>query len=174
MGVDFALSANGRTTATIAAGADAVYPLLLTSAAGVPGTVAFTCTGVPAYATCTVSPPAPALGGTTTISVTVATNVSGAALQWPGIANARRMAWLAGLLPLGLMGLRRRMRRVGAAAVLCGLIAMAGCGASRMIPATSTGGGSTSDPTPSGTYNLVVAGTSAGLTRSVGLTLVVQ
>ncbi|HEX9198378.1 MAG TPA: choice-of-anchor D domain-containing protein, partial [Acidobacteriaceae bacterium] len=84
MGVDFALNANGNTSATIAAGGQAVYPLLLTSAAGVPGTVAFTCGPIPAHSTCTVNPASPALGGTTTITVTVATSVAGAALEWPG------------------------------------------------------------------------------------------
>jgi hypothetical protein len=45
-----------------------------------------------------------------------------------------------------------------------------------VIPATNASGGSgtVATPTPSGTYNLTVAGTSAGLTRSVGLTLIVQ
>jgi hypothetical protein len=51
----------------------------------------------------------------------------------------------------------------------------AGCGASRLIPLTSNSStGSGGNPTPAGTYNLVVSGASAGLTRSVGLTLVVQ
>ena len=86
IGVDFALSASGSSSATIAAGGQAVYPLMLTSVVGVPGTVAFTCAGVPAHATCTVTPAAPALGGTTALSVTIATSVAGAALEWPGIS----------------------------------------------------------------------------------------
>lgn len=136
-----------------------------------PGTVAFACTGVPAHATCTVNPSAGALGGTSTVSVTVATSVAGAALHWPG---ERKMVWLVGMLPLGLLGLgRRRWRRLVGAAVLCGVVMMAGCGASRLIPSTGLGGGTVS-PTPSGTYNLTVSGTSAGMTRSVGLTLIVQ
>jgi hypothetical protein len=85
------------------------------------------------------------------------------------------MMWLAALLPLGLLGLgRRRLWRLGAVAMMCCVLAAVGCGASRLIPLTSPGGGGTATPTPSGTYNLVVSGTSAGLTRSVGLTLVVQ
>ncbi len=81
-GVDFALTANGSTMATISAGS-AVYPLLLSSAAGLPGTVAFVCSGVPAHATCTVNPSPAGLGGTSTITVTVATSVVGAELRWP-------------------------------------------------------------------------------------------
>jgi hypothetical protein len=172
MCVDFALASNGNTTASIVAGGQAVYPLLLTSAAGVPGTVALACTGVPAHAVCTVNPVAGALGGTATVTVTVATSVAGAGLRWPVMSDGRGMVWVAGLLPLGLLGLRRR-RRLGAAALCC-VVMMMGCAASRIIPAESGGSGSTVAPTPSGTYNLVVSGAGAGLTRSVGLTLVVQ
>ncbi len=165
MGVDFALGANGSTTQTIAAGGQAVYPLLLSSAAGVPGTAAFTCSGVPAHATCVVNPAAGALGGTSTVTVTVATSVAGAALHWPG---ERQLVWLALLLPLGF---GRRWRRI---ALMGCLLAVAGCGASQVIPGSGPGGGGTVSPTPSGTYNLAVSGTSAGLVRSVGLTLIVQ
>ena len=169
-GVDFTLNANGSTTQTISSGSEAVYPLLLSSAAGVPGTVVFTCTGVPVDATCTVTPSSSALGGTTTITVTVATSVAGAELRWPG---KRQLVWLAMLLPLGLLGLGRR-RQLGWVAMLCCVLLVAGCGASRMIPQTTSGGGATTNPTPSGTYTIAVSGSSAGLTRSVNLMLVVQ
>jgi hypothetical protein len=171
-GVDFSLTANGATTATISAGSAAVYPLLLNSAAGVPGTVTFTCGPLPPHATCVVSPSTPSLGGTTLITVTVATSVAGAKLEFPG---EHREMWFAMLLPLGMFGLaRRRLRKMGAAAIFCGVLAMAGCSAPRLIPETTLGGGAPASPTPSGTYNLTVTGASAGLTRSVGLTLVVQ
>jgi hypothetical protein len=170
-GVDFALSAGGGTSATVPQGGQAVYPLLLSSAGGVPGTVVFSCAPAPAHATCLVNPSTAALGGTTPITVTVATSV--ASLRMP---DERPGFWLAGLLPLGLLGLARgRRRRLGAAAMLgCVAMTMAGCGASRLIPATNFGSGTSAAPTPDGTYNLVVSGTSAGLTRSVGLTVVVQ
>ncbi len=171
MGVDFALNANGSTSQSIAAGGDAVYPLLLTSAAGVPGTAALSCSGAPAYATCTVNPAAAGLGGNAQITVTVATDT--ASLRVP---RDRPEYWLAGLLPLGLLGLgRKRWRRLGGVALLACLMAGVGCGASRTIPYTSTSlPGNGGSPTPAGTYNLVVSGASAGLTRSVGLILVVQ
>jgi hypothetical protein len=173
-GVDFALTVNGSAAQTITAGSEAVYGLLLTSAAGVPGTVSLTCSGAPAYSTCLVNPVTGTLGGSTLVTVTVATNV--ALLRGPGPRRDRDITWLVGLLPVGLLGLRRgRRRRMGRMAMLGCLLLMAGCGASRLIPATSSsGGGTATNPTPSGTYNLVVSGASAGLTRSVGLTLVVQ
>ena len=55
-GVDFTLAPNGSTTVTVANGSSAVYPLLLSSAANVPGTATLTCAGVPANAKCTISP----------------------------------------------------------------------------------------------------------------------
>jgi hypothetical protein len=173
-GVDFALTANGSTTQDVAGGGQAVYPLLLTSGAGVPGTVVFGCAGAPANSTCVMTPSSAALGGTSLISVTVLTDVVW--MQKPQIGPGRPMVWLAFLLPIGLAGLgRRRLRWV--AAMVC-LVAMAGCSVSRTIPLTSQSGGSGSggsgSVTPSGSYNLVVSGTSAGITRSVGLVLVVQ
>ena len=173
-GVDFALSANGSTSQTSSSGVNAVYPLLLSSAAGVPGTVALSCTGVPTNATCLVNPSSQALGGTATITVTVATSV--ASLHWPDLPGRQHLSWLVGLLPLGLLGLgRRRARRLGTVAILCCGLLVAGCGASRMVPQTN---GTTPvnpvTPTPSGSYTLVVSGSSTGLTRSISLTLIVQ
>ena len=168
-GVDFALTPDGNTAATIAAGQQAVFPLLLSSAAGVPGNVTFTCGPLPAHTTCTVTPANPALGGTATINVTIATSVQSAALQVPG---AMRREWLALVAPFGLLlASRRRMR---GAVLLAVVLGMGGCSASRLIPTTGTGATTTTTPTPTGTYNITVSGTSAGLTRSVGLTLVVQ
>ncbi|MDR3744619.1 MAG: choice-of-anchor D domain-containing protein [Acidobacteriaceae bacterium] len=173
-GVDFALAANGSPTATISPGSNAVYPLLLSSAAGVPGMTIFTCAPIPAHATCVVNPATATLGATTPITVTVATSVAGAELLWPEIPGKSPLVWLALLLPVGLFGMgRRRILRVSAFVALCCVLAVAGCGNSRMIPQSTSGGGGTT-PTPSGTYNFVVSATSTGLTRSVNLTLIVQ
>lgn len=174
-GVDFTLTANGSTTVTIASGQSAVYPLLLTSAATTPGTASFTCTGAPANSTCNVTPGSIALGSTATISVTVLTGVSSAALTPPPLRNGRAL-WLAGLLPLGLLLLRRaRLPRLGGLALLCVLVALSGCGSGRVIPPPGYPNQPPgTSPTPSGTYAIVVSATSAGLTRTVNLTLIVQ
>ena len=85
------------------------------------------------------------------------------------------MTWFVCLLPVGLLGLgRRRGWRLGQVVMLCCVLLVAGCGASRMIPLTTSGGGTTTNPTPSGTYNIAVSGSSTSLTRSVNLTLIVQ
>jgi hypothetical protein len=165
-GIDFALAPNGATSVTVPNGTNAVFPLLLSSATNVPGTVTFTCTGVPANAICTVTPTSVALGTTTTVTVTIQTQVN--------VVSAPRLGeplyWLASLIPVGLLTIRRR-RIAG----LLMLLLLAGCGSSRTIPAGGGGSGTGSAPlTPSGSYTIVVSGTSAGLVRVVDLTLVVQ
>ncbi len=166
-GVDFTLAANGPTSATLASGASATYALLLGSVASLTGTVPLTCTGVPVDATCTITPSAPALGLTVPVSVVVQTGVKAGLLSGPRPFGPRAAPLLlALLLPLTLL---RKRRRAALLAVLC--VSLLGCGTSRYIPGDSTG---TPTPTPSGTYNLVVSGSTAGVTHTVGLTLIVQ
>jgi hypothetical protein len=150
--------------------------LLLSSATNVSGTVAFTCVGFPANSTCNITPASVALGNTTTISVTVLTGVSSAALSSRPMMNRLGMLWLVALLPVGLLGMRRVRRPGFAALALLGLFAAIGCGAGRTIPLE---GGSNSNPTPppitpAGTYTVVASASNAGLTRSVNLTLTVK
>jgi hypothetical protein len=164
-GVDFSLTANGPTSATISSGSTATYSLLLSSASGLNGAVTLTCSGVPAHSICTVNPSAGSLGGTSTVTVTIATGQSSVRLDAPRMPWDRTMVW-ACLLPVLLV----RRRRVWPAALL--LVALAGCATGRTVPP----GGTTTTPvvTPDGTSSIVVAGSSTGLVRSVGLTLVVQ
>lgn len=168
-GIDFTLASNGPSSITIASGQTATYALLLTSATGLPGSAAFTCAGVPAHATCTVNPGATSLGGTTNISVTVATGLSSAAVHPPSMPWNHEVLWLALLLPLGFI--RRRHRSLRPALIV--LIAITGCSTGRLIPASTMPGG-TVFTTPAGTYTLVVAGSSAGIVHAVNLTLIVQ
>jgi len=176
-GVDFTLGPDGNTSVTISNGQSAVFPLLLTSAANIPGTVTFTCTGIPANATCNVTPASVALGNTTTVSVTVltgGTTTSSAALP---LRQSHPVLWLATLLPLSLLALRRRrLPRLAAGALLCVLIAASGCGAGREIPLVSGpgSGAPAGPPTPAGTYAVVASASSAGLISTVNLTLIVQ
>ena len=174
-GVDFQLAANGSTSVTISNGENAVFPLLLSSAANVPGTVIFTCTGAPLNATCNVTPASVALGAPTTISVTVLTGVAGSTTT----AMLARRGWLAmvaTVFPLGLLTMRRRrLPRLAGGLLLCLLMAGSGCGVGREIPPSSLASASTAGAlTPAGTYPIVVSANSAGITRSVTLTLVVQ
>jgi hypothetical protein len=168
VGVDFSLSASGPTTQTLSSGGSASYPLLLSSLPSLSGNVAFACTGAPKNATCVVSPSTPALGSTTTLTVTVETGVQASlrAPSWPWMRVPE--IFVALLLPVGLV----RRRRWRFAAMLVVLVGVNGCGAGRAIPLD--GGTGVSYPTPAGTYNITVTGTAAGVSRTVGLTLVVQ
>jgi hypothetical protein len=176
-GVDFTLDPNGGTSLTIVNGQNAVYPLLLSSAANIPGTATFTCTGAPANSTCNITPSSVALGNTTTISVTVLTGVSSTAQSSRPLTKRPGMFWLATLLPLSLVGLRRTQRSRLASSILLGCLVVAtGCGAGRAIPLQS---GSNPNPTPipitpAGTYTIVASASSGGLTRAVNLTLIVH
>jgi hypothetical protein len=176
-GVDFTLGPDGSTSVTISNGQSAVFPLLLTSAANIPGTVTFACTGMPANATCNVTPASVALGNTTTVSVTVLTGVTTTSSAAPLLLKRNRVLWLATLLPLSLLALRRnRLPRLATGALLCVLIAASGCGAGREIPLGSGpgSGAPAGPPTPAGTYTVVASASSAGLTSTVNLTLIVQ
>ena len=168
VGVDFSLAADGPASATVSSGETASYLLMLSSAAGVPGDAVFTCSGVPLNAVCTVSPsptPVYAAGGTV-VTVTVGTGIAHAGLVMPW---TRQIAWLALLVPVGFLLRRRR-----ALVMLIGVLVLGGCATvGRTIP-PGGGGGGTTVVTPSGTYTLVVAGSSGGVVKSVDLTLVVQ
>ncbi len=175
-GADFSLSVNGPASASITSGQTATYGLYLTSAATVPGTVPFTCSGVPAHSLCTVNPSTGALGGTSSVSVTIATGLATAAAEPPTLPwMSRPGVWLAGLLPLLFFrrkhaGRKGRLRR---GLVFAMLLAAVGCSTPRTQPSTGISAAATT-PTPSGTYTILVAGSSAGLVRSVNLTLIVQ
>ena len=175
MGVDFTLAANGPVSQTIAAGGSATYALLLRGVAGLPGTAAMACTGAPANASCMVTPSGPPIAGSTLVTVTIATTSAGVEMPVrPG--DRGHEVWFAMFLPVGFVFLRRvRLGRAMPLLLVCGVIGLGGCSASRLIPATTgSSGGSGGGATPKGTYNVTVSGASAGLTRNVGLTLVVQ
>ncbi len=189
IGIDFALAANGATSVTVSSGTSATFPLLLSSQAGLNGSVAFSCTGAPANTVCTVSPTTGALGSTVPVSVVLQTGLqTTTAARAPGRpAHQNRDLVLFGLMPLAGLGFgraRRKAQRAASALMLAvlGLVlwgAVSGCGAGRAIPlsgpgsGTGTGGGS-STPTKSGIYPIVVTGTAAGVTHKVNLTLIVQ
>ena len=176
-GVDFTLGPDGSSTVTITSGQSAVFPLLLTSAANIPGIVTLFCPPLPPNSTCNMTPASVALGNTTTVSMTILTGVASTSSAAPLLLRRNRALWLATLLPLSLLALRRhRLPRLVAVAFLCVLIGASGCGAGRDIPLVGGpgSGSSAGPPTPAGTYTVVASASSAGLTRTVNFTLIVQ
>lgn len=177
MGIDFALAADGSTSATVASGKSAVYPLLLNTVGTTSGMATFTCTGAPANSTCVVSPGSATLGPSTLLTVTVATGVSSTALQTegPGTHSKGMSIFLAGMLPFGVFVLRRRRgaRLMGLLAVMC-VAGGGGCGSGRLIPGAGGVGPVAGASTPTGSYTMTVAATASGLTRTITLGLTVQ
>jgi hypothetical protein len=185
-GVAFTLTPDGSTSVTITSGQNAVFPLLVSSAANVTGTVQLSCAGFPANSSCTLTPSSVALGGVTTVSLTVLTGVStstsSSGLGSGGMLRHRNaglggVVWLGMLVPVVVVVRRRgRGRWMMGVGVLCLLVAVGGCGAGRVIPGSglqgsSPGGGAS---TASGTYTVVASASYAGVTQSLNLTLVVQ
>jgi len=192
---DFTLVAasGSSTTVTVGPGTAASYTLSVGGQGGFSGAVAFTCTGAPAGATCTVWPNKVSVGSSATnVSVTVTTTTTSSSVPHslpfppvpplsPGLTG---LAMLALILAGMAWAIRRRnqpgisrwqaaMASLASAAVLT--LALAGCG----------GGGSssvtpppTTPVTPAGTYTLTVTGTSGSgstaLSHSVTLTLTVS
>ena len=183
-GIDFTLAASGSTTATIANGKSAIYPMLLTPATAGSQPVTFTCTGAPTNSKCTVVSTYTDLSATSTVSVTVLTGTTAAyrkaALDGNGPGKILRSAAWALFVPVLLAPAALRRRRLPAlllVLLLVGAAALQGCGSGRRIPEDSTGGsgsgGGSGLITPAGTYNLTVSASAAGLTRQVPLTLIV-
>jgi len=166
-GVDFALTPSGATSITVSSGQSATFLLLASSSAGLNGSIAFTCAGVPAHSTCTVNPSSVALGGATPVTVTVATGLTTVRLEPPKMPWTHRIAWAGLLLPFVIFA-RRRSRSLRSLAFV---LLLAGCSIGRTVP--SSGTVTPTVVTPSGSYSIVVAASSTGLVRTVNLTVVV-
>ncbi len=179
-GVDFSLAADGSTSATVASGKAATFPLLLSSIAGMAGQVKLSCAGAPPSSSCVVFPGSVALGSTTVVTVTVATGVTSTAGAGEGSRPATGSRTvsplvLAGLLPIGAAMLRRRnaAKLMGLLMVFC-VVAGGGCGVGRVIPVPGGPTQTAGSATPAGEYTLTVTAASSGLTRAVTLKLTVQ
>jgi hypothetical protein len=141
------------------------------------GNVTLNCTGAPPAGNCTVAPGAVVLSGTTIAAVTVGVATTpctcarigpddGEWLRAPPSGTGTLPGWVLWalvLMALAELATRRRRARVSltlAVALLC-LVASTSC---RTV---DTG-------TPPGTYTLPVTASSAGVTRTITLTLTVR
>lgn len=180
-GIDFSMPASGGSS-TIKAGATATYQL---SVAPVGGTfsnaINLVCEGVPAFATCTISPTSVTPGASSSsVTVTVKTKASVSALAMPGAPSQRVFAafWLTnglGVFGLLLFGNKNRRNRkpwyVLLGLVLMMTVVLAGCAGTSTPPATTT---PPTAGTPAGTYTVIVVGTSGSAQHFSSLTLIVQ
>ena len=132
--------------------------LTVTSFGGWSGALNFTCSNLPAYATCSPYPGAPQVNASTAaapsaltqVQFIINTNVP------PIVPTASSMSWwVSGLLGFALLGVRRRMKQFG----LTNLCMLVGTG---LLMVASIGGligcgnGGTTFVTPAGTTNVTV------------------
>jgi len=168
--LDFTLTA-GPASQAGAAGGSFNYQLTVDPTYGsYAGTVNFVASGLPGGATATFSPSSLAANaGKQTVSMTIHTSATSAAVQQPAVGRKlRTMALAFLLLPLfGARSLRRQGRRLGGFICLL-LLALAGTAAT----ATLTGcGAQYNDVNPQQSYTLTVTATSGSMQHASTVTL---
>jgi hypothetical protein len=182
-GQNFSLAASPSTT-TVTPGQAGNYTLSVSPLNGFAQKIVFSCSGAPSNSTCTVTPGSVTLNGSASMTANVAVVTAGSSASlghFYGFPSARSSLglWLAwpGLLGLVLLSGRssrshKRLGRLRNGTALIGILSLA------LIWPACGGGGSNSSQTPSGTYNVVLAGTytagTATVTQKVKVTLVVQ
>jgi len=180
VGQDFALAtARGvPASATVTAGQTASYDVLIASVRIFSAeTIAFTCSGAPAGATCSTSPTSMAADFQTQhISISVKTTGASASLQ----RNAPAWPWAAMAVAAVVCMRPRRRKLIAHMVMVCAvgvLGSMLACGGGS--GSLGNGGG---PPTPPGTYSLTLTATSTptlpgsppSVTHTLPLTLVVK
>ena len=177
----FGSGGSGATSQTVAAGATATYNLSLTAATGYSGTVTFTCSNVPANASCTVQPSSIPLtsGQSANFAVSVATQTAAAA---PNLNF--RPGFPIGLIVLGLLAAtvlacpRRPVMVAFARVAPLPLLLIVALGIAVGIFAcggvNSGGNSGSTQKTPAGTYTLQLTATDGTHSHSESLTLIVK
>jgi uncharacterized protein (TIGR03118 family) len=178
---DFAISSPSANV-SVNGGQTANVDVSLTGTNGFKGAVSLACAGLPTGASCSFSPASVDLSGTNAAAVTVA--IATAVLTTPTPTNpysaslGGRGVILAGMLPLGLLGLlgfRKRLTKLRGTLLLLLLSAltiggMAGCGGMKTTaPANPTPG----SPTPM-VSQVTINATSGSLTHSVDVSLTIN
>lgn len=188
---DFGLSA-ASAAASVAAGQSTSTTLTLSPSGGFSGTVAFSCSGLPAGAACTFAPPSLTLGGataSTTLTISTAARSSASAAPWsPAAPGLLAVAGLpAGLLVLVMAGpLGPGRRRVDGGAVsrwmnlgvaVMVIASLHACGGGGGSDSGGGAGGSNPPPaggTPAGTYAVQVTASGGGATHTANFQLTVN
>ena len=172
----FASIPTAQSTVVIATpGGSGTSSVNVTNSSGFSGTIALACAGLPAEATCAITPSSISANGTATTSpatITIATTAATASshLQHRTLFPALWVAGLGLVFSLTFAGGRRNSVRWSALIVLATTILI--------LPACGGGGSKkapTPDPgTPTGTSNVTVTATSGSITSSTGFTLIIQ
>jgi uncharacterized protein (TIGR03118 family) len=177
---DFSITAP-TTSVSVNNGQTANVQVSLTGMNGFNGAVSLACSGLPMGASCSFNPASVTLSGTnaTTVAVAIATAATTPTPTSPYSASLHGNGMvLAGLLPLGLLGLagvRKRLTRTHMTLLLLLLCVatiggVAGCGGMKSAGTTTTG---TPAPTPT-VSQVTITATSGSLTHSVAVSLTVN
>lgn len=165
----FAASASA-TSLTVAQGASGTVAFSVAPQGAYVGSVAFSCTGLPSYATCTFSPSTLTLtasSASTTVNLTLKTNVQTARLEsLPRPTPSGPVAPMAPAVAGGVLGLlmlkRKRLGRLVGLVILAGALAagLGGCSGGSSPTASAS---ATVTPTGTSTVNVVATGTAGGV-----------
>lgn len=182
---DFTLSATPGTF-QVAAGQTASVSISAQNLAGspFPGTVSFSCSGLPAQSSCSFSPASVTPGANSTTTLSIVTTGKSALLPpalLPPMMGKERFPlyalWLPGMI-FGLVGIGTSIRRKVAGlflllTTLAILVLAIGCSGIAKSSSTTTSPVSSSG-TPAGTYTVVVTGASGQIQRSTNVVLTVH
>jgi hypothetical protein len=175
----FSLTPQAPTSVTVAAGNPASYTVAVAPVNAFTGTVMLSCSSPAPATTCSVSPTSVTLGGSTNVTVTVATTRRGALPppRFPGRYSPHGRTAPLGLLAmlalfLAVIVARRPRHALAFSLPLTGLLLLlaalaAGCGG-------GSGGGGGATGTTAGTYTITVTGTSGASTSRATVTMVVN
>jgi MYXO-CTERM domain-containing protein len=181
---DFSLTASS-TSGTVIAGKSSQSTISVTPSNGFAASVALTCSGLPAGASCGFSPASVAVNGSAVTSTLTITTTARTAMN--SIAPVSPAA-PGGLLLAGLgLSLVWRRRREMVAMVLISVVALHGCGggggstassgSGSSSSSSSSGGGGSSGGVPSGTpagnYTITITATAGATTHNATYALTV-
>ncbi|HZR28153.1 MAG TPA: galactose oxidase-like domain-containing protein [Terriglobales bacterium] len=184
----YSLSATpGAVRVTAGQSANVTVTATVNASGSNPASILFSCSGLPALATCSFSPTTLTIGkgsGTTALSIaTTATTISSATLSVPkGAAGSRSTYrplyafWTASFGILGLVGFRRtsqrgKLVRWGLLMLMLALLTFIfGC-RGMSAGSTKTTSSSSHPGTPPGTYTVVVTGTAGQAQQTTNVTL---
>jgi hypothetical protein len=176
----YTLSAS-PSSLTITQGGSGATTITVTPLGGFNQSLSFSCSGLPAYATCMFSPSTLTPNGTNTAvssTLTIATDVQTVEQHDPAMPGSRRSVPLWAFAVLGIGGLiraRRMGRRLGSICMMAAWalllvtvgFGISGCGG-------KGAGGSSGVLTPKGTGNVTVTATGTGATQTLTISVTID
>jgi hypothetical protein len=171
----FSLSAN-PTSLTIAQGSSGTSTITVTPTGGFSQQIAFTCAGLPSYATCIFAPSTLTPSGSqVSTTMTIATNVTTAGLNGAGNApgNASAPRAVLAMLAFGLLALIRGRRKASTTGGWLSSTIIAILLSIQLAFACGCGGGQ-QEKTPAGSSQITVSASGGSISQSVTIAVVVQ